>query len=83
MRDISPIAKAPYVSRDNADFVKISSFLAECLQRFVRDSHSSVVTSDLAPQKEKADHLQGVSGTGRRHGRSYNFFILKILPASC
>ena len=44
--------------------------------------HSRPVTSDLAPAQKKADHRQGVSGTGIPLQEASKFFVIKILTSN-
>ena len=42
----------------------------------------NLVTSDLALHKKKADHRQGVSGTGISREKARKFFVVKILTSN-
>ena len=44
--------------------------------------HSRPVTSELAPTQKKADHGQGVSGTGIPLQEASKFFVIKVLTSN-
>ncbi len=44
--------------------------------------HTRLVTSNLALNKKKADHCEGVSGTSTAREKARKFFVVKILTSN-